>query len=259
MQTGLTTFEFCVRENLTGVGAVILTHLFGYPIHDTVEIATYFKNHGIYIIEDCAQAAGAKLGDKYMGTFSDLSCFSFYPTKNLGCLGDAGGIATSNAELSHRLFKLRTYGWSSKYCVELPSGRNSRLDELQAGFLRVFLRELVSDNYIRMLIANRYLSAISVDGINPVHPSPGTSPSYHLFPIVTKHRSKFVNHLTSCGVSSAIHYPIPDNKQSGFQLAFTSLLNSEKFAEEVVSIPIFPELTAGEIDHVIESVNSFSC
>jgi aminotransferase EvaB len=256
--SGLTTLELCMNENLDGVVAVVLTHLFGNPIRDLVEISSYFKSRGVYVVEDCAQAHGAKIGDKYVGTFSDLSCFSFYPTKNLGCLGDGGGISTNNFELSKRLFKLRTYGWSDKYLVEVSLGRNSRLDEIQAGFLRLFLQELISDNNKRASIAEHYLRAIAVENVRLIRPTPDCTSSHHLFPILTKHRSDFVTHLANRGVSSAIHYPIPDTMQLGFKLPPTSLANTEVFSKEVVSIPLFPEMLDSEIRHVVESVNSFS-
>jgi dTDP-4-amino-4,6-dideoxygalactose transaminase len=257
-KSGNTNLEYCMKADLTNVTAVVLTHLYGNPVEDTEEIINYFNLKGIRTIEDCAQSTGARYKGKFVGTFADISCFSFYPTKNLGCIGDGGAIVTNKSELAIRTKKLRTYGWSQKYEVELGFGRNSRLDEIQAACLRVFLPKLESDNMCRTKIAQRYQKEISVDGVLVALISPKSESVYHLFVLITPYRNELIRHLREFGVSSAIHYPIPDMLQPGFKSPQENLSNTEDFTNHVVSIPIFPEMLKEEIDQVIAAVNCFS-
>ena len=257
-KSGNTNLEYCMQADLTNVTAVVLTHLYGNPVEDTEEIIKFFNSKGIQTIEDCAQSSGARYKSKFVGTFADISCFSFYPTKNLGCIGDGGAVVTNNSELAKRSRMLRTYGWSQKYEVELEFGRNSRLDEIQAACLRVFLPKLESDNVCRTKIAQRYQNEISVDGVVAGLVSPNSESAYHLFVLITPFRNELVRHLGQLGVSSAIHYPIPDMLQPGFKSPQENLFNTENFTNHVVSIPIFPEMRKEEIDQVIAAVNCFS-
>ena len=256
-KSGNTNLNYCLQADLSNVTAVILTHLYGNPITEIREIVSFFRSKGIPTIEDCAQSHGARIGDKALGTFADLSCFSFYPTKNLGSLGDGGAIVTDNEKLASRVKKLRTYGWSEKYNVELEFGQNSRLDELQAAFLRIFLRHLNQDNESRLEIANRYLKEISNNEINMIFFAPNSKPANHLFALLTENRNDLMIHLDKHQIASGIHYPTPDYLQVGFPVPRVQLDNSDKFAQTVISIPIFPEMSTEEVSKVIDVINSF--
>jgi len=255
--TGHTSLQHILQADLSDVRAVVLTHLFGNPINEIDEITDFLRVRGIKTIEDCAQAQGARYKNRMVGTFADISCFSFYPTKNLGCLGDGGAVVTSDAELAQRIRMLRTYGWAEKYEVAIGLGRNSRLDEIQAAFLRQFLVELKSDNLARGRIAKRYRDEISVLSLNLLSiPHLGES-AHHIFALTTVHREALIRHLASKGVSTAAHYPIPDNLQLGFQNDKGKLNQTELFAKNVVSIPIFPEMQDEEVSYVIDAINCF--
>ena len=255
--TGNTSLQYFLQADLADVRAVVLTHLFGNPIEEIDEITAFLRAKGIKTIEDCAQAQGARYKSKAIGTFGDISCFSFYPTKNLGCLGDGGAVVTSTPELAQRIGMLRTYGWAQKYEVAIGFGRNSRLDEIQAAFLRKFLVELETDNLARKRIAKRYRDEISVSGLNILSiPQLGES-AFHIFALTTVNREELVRHLVSQGVSTAIHYPIPDNLQLGFHYDAGKMNQTELFANNVVSIPIFPELQDEEVTYVIDAINCF--
>jgi dTDP-4-amino-4,6-dideoxygalactose transaminase len=230
------------------VDAIIVTHLYGLlaDIEDIVKLA---QARGIPVVEDCAQAHGAARLGKKAGSFGDIACFSFYPTKNLGALGDGGAIATSRKDLADRVKQFRQYGWGSKYSVTLAGGRNSRLDEMQAAILRVKLPLLDQWNTRRRDIATRY-SAQKVHGAEYVA---------HLYVVRCTERDKLRQHLAAAGIPSDVHYPIPDYAQAAYrhQFANTRLAVTEQACAEVLTLPCFPEMTDAEVDAIIACVNAW--
>lgn len=236
--------------------AVVATHLFG-RMCDMAPIMTICASRGVPVVEDCAQAHGAATAGRKAGTFGDMGCFSFYPTKNLGALGDGGAVVTSNDDINERVRSLRQYGWKSKYQVIAQGGRNSRLDEMQAAFLRIKLRYLDGWNVRRREIAARYKQQIrNPKLIVPDHDSERCVA--HLFVVRCANREALREHLRAAGIGNDIHYPIPDHHQPGWrdlQGSDLSLPVTEQLAKEILSLPCYPELRDEEIDAVIHAVN----
>lgn len=235
--------------------AIIVCHLYGRMarIDNICEIAAQRE---IPIIEDCAQCHGASLCGISAGAWGKLACFSFYPTKNLGGIGDGGAIVTSNEELAHKLAKLRQYGWSDKYNSELFGGRNSRLDEIHAAVLIEKLKYLPSLNEERRRISEFYLQ--ETYDLPIIRPDPGSSLEnvFHLFVIRVEDRTNIRAKLAEHGIQTAIHYPIPDHHQSSFQskYAAVSLPITELEAQRILSLPCFPGLSAEEQIQVITAL-----
>ena len=258
IETGLVSLEILKNHDLNGVSAVVLTHLFGNAIGDIEEIVSFLHKNSIRVIEDCAQAHGAKISGTHVGTFADVSAFSFYPTKNLGALGDGGAIITSNEAIAEAARSLRTYGWKDKYEVQLSGGQNSRLDELQAAFLIIFLSSLDEDNETRRAIGARYKKSMDANLISTFAIDPKVTHVNHLFVIRTPYRAALIEHLNNHGISHAIHYPYLDTEQIGFVPTDQNLMNTEMLKYQILSIPVFPEMSEMEIQLVVEALHSFS-
>lgn len=241
-----------------GVRAVVVTHLYGLAAPDVEQIAALCRAKGVWLVEDCAQAHGAIVGNQRVGTFGDAASFSFYPTKNLGALGDGGAVVTNDPEVATRVRRLRQYGWASKYNVESTGGRNSRLDELQAAVLSVFLPDLDGANKRRNEIATEYSNSIKHNSV-VVPPIYGAEYVAHLYVVAVESRESLREYLKGVGISTDVHYPIPDYKQRVFQDRFSDLhlKNTEKLSTQVLTLPCFPELTDKDIDFVVRSVNSW--
>lgn len=242
----------------SGVNAVVVTHLYGLAVPQILEISELCAKHNVPLLEDCAQAHGAIKHGKRVGTFGDAASFSFYPTKNLGALGDGGAIVTSSAEIAQRATQLRQYGWSSKYCVELEGARNSRLDEIQAAILSEFLPHLDEGNTRRREIAERYRTEIKKSAIS--HPKEsGCAYVAHLYVIKSADRDALQKHLRSENIASDVHYPIPDYKQPVFENRYNGvcLENTESLAKEILTLPCYPEMTDSEVSAVIDAVNGW--
>lgn len=235
--------------------AIIVTHLYGQAaqIEKLMAIAAHYQ---IPLIEDCAQAHGAIVNGQRVGSFGDLSCFSFYPTKNLGALGDGGAICTNNPELDKRVRQLRQYGWSQKYQVSLPNGRNSRLDELQAAILSSKLPRLDQHNAQRRAIAQQYNQAFA--DLPLVLPS-STGMDYvaHLYVIRSPERDSLRQHLLRAQIGTDIHYPILDTNQPAYPTKNSSLPISQTACEQIVSLPCFPGLRPEQVRQVITAVRAF--
>jgi dTDP-3-amino-2,3,6-trideoxy-4-keto-D-glucose/dTDP-3-amino-3,4,6-trideoxy-alpha-D-glucose/dTDP-2,6-dideoxy-D-kanosamine transaminase len=240
-------FESATRP----IKCVIVTHLYG-QMADIDNLMAIARQYGAVVIEDCAQAHGAKHNDRRAGSFGDVGCFSFYPTKNLGAVGDGGMVVTASDDYAARLRSLRTYGWSAKYSVDLPGGRNSRLDEIQAAALRIRLRSLDERNSERRRMAARYHAAFAhTPLLLPI--SIGDDYVGHLYVVRHPQRDLLKSELAQRQVASDIHYPIADHMQRAYQTSCT-LPNTEQACHQVLSLPCFPGLSAAEQDHVIESV-----
>jgi dTDP-4-amino-4,6-dideoxygalactose transaminase len=235
--------------------AVVVTHLYGL-LADIGAIVELCRSHGVAVVEDCAQAAGARRGARSAGTFGDAAAFSFYPTKNLGALGDGGAVVTEDDAVAAHARSLRQYGWEAKYRVVRPGGRNSRLDELQAAILRTRLPHLDPWNERRRSIAARYSGALSVDAGRLVSLA-GDEYVAHLAVVVAVDRDDVRSRLQAADVGTDVHYPIPDHRQPvwGGALVDFRLPVTEHAAEHVLTLPCFPELTDNEVARVCEALD----
>jgi dTDP-4-amino-4,6-dideoxygalactose transaminase len=238
--------------------AIIPVHLYGQAA-DMDSILAFAKQHTLRVIEDCAQATGGKLNGQKLGTFGDVGCFSFYPTKNLGAYGDGGMIVTSDAALAERVRRLRQYGWDESGESREP-GANSRLDELQAAILRAKLPHLDADNAKRTEVANRYFQTLEKSGLQLPAVQPSGSHVFHLYVIRSSRRDKLLAHLRANDIYALVHYPVPAHLQPAYKMYASgvgSLPETEQAANEVLSLPIYPELTLEEQAAVIDAVLSF--
>lgn len=237
--------------------AVVPVHLYGQPA-DVPAIKEACR--GLAVIEDAAQAHGAVWGERRAGSFGTCGCFSFYPSKNLGALGDGGAVVTDDGELEKRLRGLRNYGQERKN-EHLEVGYNSRLDEVQAAALRVRLRRLVENNELRRKAAARYSESLrGVDGIVPPAERPGASHVYHLFVVTCEERDDLRRHLDERGISTGVHYPTAPHLQQAYRhLGYGpgSFPVAERLSSQVLSLPMFPYITTEEIDYTCESIASF--
>jgi dTDP-4-amino-4,6-dideoxygalactose transaminase len=239
--------------------AIIPVHLYGCPA-DMDRIAARARDRDIAVIEDCAQAVGATIGGRQVGSIGDSGCFSFYPTKNLGAIGDGGMITASRHEIAERARRLRTYGWSRPQFAELADGRCSRLDELQAAILNVKLAHLATDVEKRRAIADQYNAAFA--GLPMVLPSEpaGRRHAYHLYVVRCDRRDALARHLDHAGIATGIHYPHPVHVQPGIAADARipqPLLATEAIVGEILSLPLYPSMSTDDRDRVIEGVRSF--
>ena len=235
---------------------LVVTHLYGQvaPIKELLDICI---ENGIRVLEDCAQAHGAQVDGKKVGSFGDISTFSFYPTKNLGAVGDGGAVLTNNIELAEKVRKIRQYGWGKKYEVEIENGVNSRLDELQAAFLLEKLENLDTWNKQRISIAEQYTKAFTGAKVKVL--SNTLEGVAHLFVVLSDNRKELIDHLAKHKIQSAIHYPIADHKQKIYENRFKDikLPITEDSVGKILSLPIYPGMKQEDINHIISAVTSF--
>lgn len=238
------------------VGVVVVTHLYGRAAEvDRVVAAAHAV--GARVVEDCAQALGARTPGGRVGSLADAATFSFYPTKNLGALGDGGAIAVRDDEVADRVRRLHQYGWDTKYRIARDGGRNSRLDELQAAVLSRRLPLLDDWNAARRAVIAAYADA--APAWVRVLPAVGESHTGHLAVVETDERDAMRAHLESAGVRTDVHYPVPDHRQPAFagQGAELSLPVTEALSTRVLSVPVFPELRDDEVARVGEALATF--
>ena len=237
--------------------AIMVVHLYGRAM-DMTRIWDVAKRHGLKVIEDSAQSHGAKFSGRRCGNLGDASGFSFYPGKNLGCLGDGGCVTTNDDGLAVKVRALRNYGSDVKYHFPYR-GTNSRLDEIQAAFLRVKLPHLDADNERRREIAARYLAEIKNPAVRlPIPPEDREETVWHVFTVFAKERDALQKHLADCGIQTVIHYPIPPHRQPAYtQWHGMSLPITEKIHDEILSLPISPVMTDEEVSEVIRAVNEW--
>lgn len=248
-----------IEAALTAKTRVLLpVHLYGRAAEmpGIVEIA---RRHGLLVLEDCAQAHGAHLNGRRLGSWGDAGAFSFYPGKNLGALGDGGAVVTSDLATADAIRALRNYGSHKKY-ENTYRGVNSRLDELQAAILSIKLQHLDHENERRREVAYRYIEAVRNRHIKvPTPPYDAEAHVWHLFVIRTNYRDEFVSHMAAARIQTLIHYPIPPHRQACYpELAHFPLPITERLHREVVSLPMGPTISAAEVDHVVQVVNAFS-
>lgn len=239
--------------------AIIPVHLYGQPadLNPILEIA---RTYELRVIEDCSQAHGATYKGERVGSYGDLGCFSFYPTKNLGALGDGGMVVTDQPELAHRVGLLREYGWQERHISLLP-GWNSRLDEVQAAILRIKLRYLEQDNTARVRIAAMYRDGLSGCGMTLPACRQEASHVYHLYVVLTPRRDALKRHLKNKGIAALIHYPVPVHLHPAYRDRLAgreNLMETERAAPELLSLPIYPELSKAEVQAVLEAVRTFA-
>jgi dTDP-4-amino-4,6-dideoxygalactose transaminase len=238
--------------------AVIAVHLYGHPC-DMAALTRICARYKVALVEDCAQAHGATFDGRKVGTFGEIAAFSFYPTKNLGAFGDGGAVATSNAQAAERCAALRQYGWHARYLSDLQ-GVNSRLDEIQAALLSVKLKHLDAEIGARQRIAARYDSALA-DKVQTPRVGNAAAHAYHLYVIRTPRRDALAAHLKAAGIGTAIHYPAPVHRQKAYEgrvaLGEGGMVETEKAAAEILSLPLHPFLTEADQDKVIAAVRSF--
>lgn len=236
--------------------AIVAVHLYGQScqMDDIVKIA---KKHKLFLIEDCAQSHNAKYKGQMTGTFGDVGCFSFYPGKNLGALGDAGAIVTNSKDLADKVRAIANYGSNKKY-HHIYKGVNSRLDEFQAGFLRVKLKHLKEYTKEREKIAKRYLTEIKNDKIKLPVVAKDCTHVWHVFAIRCKTRDDLQKYLSEKGIYTIIHYPISIAKQIAYKKdKLNDLPIAEVIADEELSLPLYIGMPKEEIDYVIETINKY--
>lgn len=237
---------------LPPVRAVIPVHLYGQAA-DLGAILPLATRYGLGVIEDCSQAHGARLDGRKVGTFGHVATFSFYPTKNLGALGDGGALTTHDADLAARLGALRQYGWRTHYISDEP-GVNSRLDELQAAILRVKLPHLDAANERRRAIARAYDEALANGPLTPPARRAGAEHVFHLYVVRSTARAGLQARLRAGGIGTGIHYPAPVHLQPAYRgriaLGPAGCAATAAAADEVLSLPLYPELTDAQVEQV---------
>ncbi len=253
------TFDEVEGAIKAGAKTVVLTHLYGLVIPDIKNISLLCSEHDVTILEDCAQAHGARLKGKCAGSFGDIASFSFYPTKNLGAVGDGGAIVTDREELASKILALRQYGWQGKYNTVVAHGRNSRLDEIQAAVLNDLLPFLDGWNSRRRDIAARYNDTINHPEVILPKYIFGENYVGHLFVVCSQHRTALAEHLKVNEIISDVHYPIPDHRQAIFGGDFdeTCLKTTEHLAKQVLTLPCYPEMTDKTVDLIADTVNGW--
>jgi dTDP-4-amino-4,6-dideoxygalactose transaminase len=245
-----------IEPNITSrTRAIIPVHIYGHParLDKIVEIA---HKRNLFVIEDCAQAHGAAFQGRRVGSWGHIACFSFYPTKNLGAIGDGGMVVTNDETLARQLRRLREYGWETRNMSEIP-GLNSRLDEIQAALLRVKLSFLDQDNKSRRALAARYLQALQGTGcILPIEQE-GAQHVYHLYVIRVPERDRIREKMLEREVQCLVHYPHPIHLQRAYKNRVAvagRLQETEKASSEVLSLPMYPQLTEREVERVGETL-----
>jgi dTDP-4-amino-4,6-dideoxygalactose transaminase len=240
------------------VRAVVAVHLYGQAA-DLHGIARLARDAGAVLVEDCAQAHGATLDGRRLGSLGDAAAFSLYPTKNLGALGDGGIVTTPDAAVAERIRALRQYGWRERYVSDI-AGTNSRLDELQAAMLRVKLRCLDADNARRAAVAGRYDRALAGTALAAPARIDGCGHVFHQYVVRCPDRAAVQARLKAAGIGTNIHYPVPIHRQPAYAarvpLAPGGLPHTERAAREVLSLPMFPQLDDAQVDAVCAMLRS---
>lgn len=248
-----------IEEKITDkTKAILAVHLYGQGC-DMDAIMNIAHKHNLRVVEDCAQAHGNHFNGKTLGSIGDIGCFSFYPTKGCGAFGDGGAITTNNDELADKIRTYRNYGSKVHYKNEMV-GTNSRLDELQAGLLRIKLKHLDDLNKERCEIANYYLNNIKNPLIVLPEIRPGSDSTWHQFVIHTQKRDELIEYLNKKEISTIIHYPIPPHLQECYKYLGHKTGDfpiAEKYANEVLSIPMYNGITQDELKYVVDAINSF--
>lgn len=235
--------------------AVIAVHLYGQAT-DLDAIGKFCSEKGLSLIEDASQAHGAKWKGKRLGSIGRIGCFSCYPTKNLGAIGDAGLVTTSDEKLAHKVRMLREYGWQERYVSDLV-GRNSRLDELQAAILRIKLRYLDADNSKRQQLAAHYTKLLAGQPLHLPAVREHAEHVFHLYVVRTGSRQNLMDHLKAHDIHAGVHYPMPVHLQPAYKgrIRTARLMEvTERLSNEVLSLPMYPEFSMEMADRVVAAV-----
>jgi dTDP-4-amino-4,6-dideoxygalactose transaminase len=248
-----------IEKNITKkTKAIIPVHIYGQSV-EMDKIQKICKQSKIFLIEDVSQAHGAKFKKKKLGSFGDIACFSCYPTKNLGAIGDAGLITTNSNKYYSKIKMLREYGWTDRYISSI-NGRNSRLDEIQASILRIKLKNLDKDNLRRIKIAKFYNKNLDKNKYSLPFVQKNNYHVFHLYVIKTNNRNKLLKYLQSKGVFAGIHYPKPIHLQKAYYKKIktsSNLKNTEFVCNKILSLPIYPELTMLDQKKIVSLLNKF--
>jgi dTDP-4-amino-4,6-dideoxygalactose transaminase len=252
--------EAALRRPPPGRPAVVLpVHLYGEPV-DLGAIGELARTHGLRIVEDCAQSHGALHHGRATGAIGDFGCFSFYPTKNLGALGDAGIVTTGDPALAVAAREIREYGWRERY-VSARIGINTRLDPIQAAILAVKLPRLDADNRRRQAIAARYDDGLARLPLLLPPRRAGTSHVFHQYVVRSSERDRLREHLRAAAIGTGIHYPSPVHLHPAYReripVGPSRLENSERAAGEILSLPIYPQLSDAAVDRVVAEIRRF--
>jgi dTDP-4-amino-4,6-dideoxygalactose transaminase len=238
-------------------GAIVVTHLYG-RMPDMAAVCRIARDRGLALLEDCAQAHGGHIAGRRAGSWGDVGCFSFYPTKNLGGCGDGGAIVCQAAELADRVRRLRQYGWESKYRAVEAGGRNSRLDDIQAAILLRFLPYLDDWNERRREIAAAYDRGLTG---SPCGPLSGRGSDYvaHLYVVTVGDRDALRSYLQGRGIGADVHYPVPDHLQPAAAglCRWHDLRQTERLSAHVLTLPCYPELTDAEVAVIVETIRGW--
>ena len=236
--------------------AIILVHLYGHPA-EMPAIMDIARRHDLYVIEDCAQSHGAAIQGRKAGAWGDLAAFSFYPTKNLGALGDGGAVVTDDSHLAQKVRLLREYGWQQRYISDL-AGMNSRLDEIQAAVLRVKLQYLDQENAQRRQLAEIYNDMLSATPLILPQTHPDVDSVYHQYVVKSRERDLLKEFLKANSVGTLIHYPIPVHRQPAYQdrvsIGSGGLPETERVCQEILSLPMYPQMTSEQAHRVAELI-----
>jgi len=233
--------------------AIVPVHIYGQPV-DMDPVIEISGKYSLKIIEDCAQAHGAKYKGRRVGSIGDIACFSFYPTKNLGAIGDGGMVVTNNLELFQKAKLLREYGWAKRYISDIP-GWNTRLDEIQAAVLRVRLKYLDSGNAMRCHLADLYNKGLAECDLSLPTVRDNCEHVYHLYVVKSNQRDSLLAKLREKDIGAAVHYPVPIHLQPAYRhLPIGRLPKTEEAARRILSIPIYPELKSVNVSMIIDAI-----
>ncbi len=240
--------------------AIIPVHIYGQPC-DMKSVMKIAKKNKLFVIEDCAQSTGALYNKKKVGSIGDIGAFSFYPTKNLGAIGDGGIVVTNNKKIAEKIARIRQFGWDKKRKT-LDHGQSSRLDELQAAILNVKIKHLNYDNQKRIKISNLYKKFIKNKKIILPKRRSGTKHVYHLYVILTDNRDYIIKKLDRLGIVCGIHYPVPAHLHDGYieycKFSSQSLKLTNSICDKVLTLPMYPELKKNEVMKVIKEINNLN-
>jgi dTDP-4-amino-4,6-dideoxygalactose transaminase len=248
-----------VRAITKRTKAIVVVHLYGQAA-DLDAITAIATKHKLMLIEDCAQAAGGLYKGRRLGSIGDVGTFSFYPTKNLGAIGDGGAVVTNDARVAERVERLRQYGWDHRRDTRYP-GVNSRLDPIQAAILNAKLPRLDTDNSRRIQLAARYAKGLAGLPVTVPPSRPDSQHVFHLYVISCRNRDALIKHLERDGIAAGIHYPKPAHRHRGYdaivRLPSGGLPETDRLVRSILSLPLYPELKPVEVDRVIASVRGF--
>lgn len=250
-----------VQEHITDkTRAIIPVHIYGHPAN-MPELVALAKKNGLVLLEDCAQAHGAQINSKQVGTFGDISAFSFYPTKNLGALGDGGAILTNDDKLAEQAKVIRQYGWAAHY-ISSVAGQNSRLDELQAAVLLAKLPYLTAWNARRRELAALYVKELEgIKALKLPRTSDGYTHAMHLFVVEVEQREELRNYLAGQQIYCGVHYPLAIHQQPAYKARIRGADNlpiTEKLYQQILTLPLYPELQNQEVERVCQAIKDWS-